>query len=63
MSLLPPATGPRHRPLLHTWVRERGADEKGAPIEDLRKAQWYLSREIARREEAEPKKASGDAIR
>ena len=25
------------------------ADEKGAPIDDLRKAQWYLTREITRR--------------
>lgn len=26
------------------------ADEKGAPIEDLKKAVWYIQREIARRE-------------
>jgi len=26
------------------------AEEKGAPIEDLKKARWYLDREIARRE-------------
>lgn len=26
------------------------SEEKGAPIEDLRKAAWYLAREIARRE-------------
>jgi hypothetical protein len=26
------------------------ADEKGAPIEDLRKARWYVDREIQRRE-------------
>jgi hypothetical protein len=26
------------------------ADEKGASLEDLRKAQWYLNREIERRE-------------
>lgn len=26
------------------------ADEKGAPIEDLKKARWYLDREIQRRE-------------
>ena len=26
------------------------ADEKGAPIEDLRKALWYVQREIERRE-------------
>lgn len=26
------------------------ADEKGAPLEDLRKARWYVDREIARRE-------------
>ena len=25
------------------------AEEKGAPIEDLEKARWYLSREIERR--------------
>jgi hypothetical protein len=27
VSLLRPAPGPRHRPLLNTWVRERGAEE------------------------------------
>ena len=26
------------------------ADEKGAPLEDLKKARWYLDREIKRRE-------------
>lgn len=26
------------------------ADHKGKPLEDLRKAAWYLQREIARRE-------------
>lgn len=26
------------------------ADEKGSPIEDLKKASWYLDREIHRRE-------------
>lgn len=26
------------------------AERKGAPVEDLRKARWYLDREIARRE-------------
>ena len=26
------------------------ADHKGQPIEDLKKAAWYLTREIARRE-------------
>lgn len=26
------------------------ADEKGAPLDDLRKARWYVDREIARRE-------------
>ena len=26
------------------------ADEKGKPIEDLKKARWYLDREIGRRE-------------
>lgn len=30
------------------------ADEKGAPIEDLRKAAWYIAREIARRSEVSP---------
>lgn len=28
------------------------ADKKGAPIEDLKKARWYLDREIANREQA-----------
>lgn len=27
------------------------ADEKGAPLDDLRKSIWYINREIARREE------------
>jgi hypothetical protein len=27
------------------------ADRKGAPLSDLKKAAWYLNREIARREE------------
>lgn len=27
------------------------ADHKGAPLEDLKKAAWYLRREIARREQ------------
>lgn len=26
------------------------ADEKGAPLDDLRKAAWYINREIAKRE-------------
>lgn len=26
------------------------AEEKGAPLEDLKKARWYLNREIQRRE-------------
>jgi hypothetical protein len=26
------------------------ADEKGAPLVDLKKARWYIDREIARRE-------------
>jgi hypothetical protein len=26
------------------------ADEKGAPIQDLKKAAWYINREIRRRE-------------
>lgn len=28
------------------------ADHKGKPVEDLKKARWYLDREIARREAA-----------
>ena len=28
------------------------AEEKGAPLEDLLKAQWYLAREIRKRREA-----------
>jgi len=28
------------------------ADDKGTPIEDLKKARWYIEREIARRERA-----------
>jgi hypothetical protein len=28
------------------------ADEKGAAIEDLRKAAWYIEREIAKREKS-----------
>jgi hypothetical protein len=28
------------------------ADEKGAPIEDLEKAAWYIAREIDRRQRA-----------
>ena len=28
------------------------AEEKGAPIEDLRKAAWYLGREIEKREKS-----------
>lgn len=28
------------------------ADEKGSPIEDLRKAIWYINREIEKREKA-----------
>lgn len=28
------------------------ADEKGAPLDDLRKAAWYIQREIAKREKA-----------
>lgn len=26
------------------------ADEKGAPLDDLKKAKWYIEREIAKRE-------------
>lgn len=36
------------------------ADHKGKPLEDLRKAAWYLDREIARRERAD---ALAEAIR
>ena len=28
------------------------ADEKGAPLDDLKKAAWYIAREIAKREAA-----------
>jgi hypothetical protein len=28
------------------------ADEKGAPLDDLKKAVWYIQREIAKREKA-----------
>ncbi|NHZ94576.1 DUF3310 domain-containing protein [Massilia sp. CCM 8734] len=28
------------------------ADEKGAPLDDLKKAAWYITREIAKREAA-----------
>ena len=31
------------------------ADYKGKPIEDLRKAEWYLKREIARRNKELPR--------
>jgi hypothetical protein len=31
------------------------AEEKGAPLQDLKKAQWYLSREIERRERVRDK--------
>lgn len=34
------------------------ADEKGAPIEDLKKARWYIDREIARREGSEPREST-----
>lgn len=30
------------------------ADEKGAPIEDLKKAAWYINREIERRDRISP---------
>jgi hypothetical protein len=29
------------------------ADEKGAPIQDLEKAAWYINREISRRKASE----------
>lgn len=38
------------------------ADQKGAPIEDLKKARWYLDREISRREKRAPVKSSLDAF-
>lgn len=28
------------------------ADEKGAPLDDLKKARWYIDREIGKREAA-----------
>lgn len=34
------------------------ADQKGSPIEDLKKARWYIDREIARRESNVPERAS-----
>lgn len=37
------------------------ADEKGAPLDDLRKAAWYIQREIAKREKAACEMA--DALR
>lgn len=36
------------------------ADLKGDVLEDLRKARWYLDRELARREHAKPQMAYGD---
>lgn len=30
------------------------ADHKGQPVEDLRKARWYINREIERRDNAQP---------
>ncbi len=30
------------------------ADEKGAPLDDLRKARWYIDREIGKREKESP---------
>jgi hypothetical protein len=33
------------------------ADEKGAPIEDLEKAVWYIQREISKRKRAMPSDA------
>lgn len=37
------------------------SDEKGATIEDLKKASWYLNREIALREAEDNAKANGAA--
>ena len=34
------------------------AEHKGTPLQDLKKAQWYLAREIKRREKAAIKKGS-----
>jgi len=38
------------------------ADEKGAPLEDLLKAQWYLKREISRRQPNESQSSSPQDI-
>lgn len=35
-------------------------DDKGDALENLRKARWYVDREIARREHAKPQMAYGD---
>jgi hypothetical protein len=35
------------------------ADRKGAPLEDLRKAAWYLRREIETRERQQQEQAAG----
>lgn len=35
------------------------ADEKGAPIQDLQKAAWYINREIERRNKAAAKASEG----
>lgn len=37
------------------------ADKKGAPLDDLRKAQWYLQREITNRERLE-KTSPGEGL-
>jgi hypothetical protein len=37
------------------------ADEKGAPLQDLRKAAWYLAREIKRREACDTASVKGSA--
>lgn len=34
------------------------AEKKGAPIDDLKKARWYLDREIANREKSNVESAS-----
>lgn len=39
------------------------ADEKGSALEDLRKAAWYLEREITRREHASLKEKLDAATR
>ena len=39
------------------------AEEKGAPLEDLKKARWYLDREISRRDKQAPKKVGVETFK